>query len=197
MRYYLFVALVAITILGFGCSSKTKYGPCKSKCKRLKLGNCSRVCRVETDDTIWKSCWRSCTRNYTSTMVNITRAVLSGCVEHCKVDFVKIVNNVSSSAEGPVFTMDGNFYMVSYNGGEILKIDLTKNLSSLLVAPSVGANSGMPTGSQCDHNNNIWVADQRLGLLKVYKNGTFHQIATKDNKNATIQGFNDLIFDYH
>ncbi|CAH1787604.1 unnamed protein product, partial [Owenia fusiformis] len=123
MRHKLFALLVGITLLAMGLTSKTKYGPCKNTCKKLKLGKCSRICRIAENSTIWNSCWKTCASS--SNELNYD-AVLSGCLQQCKVNFDKIVHNVSSSAGGPVFTMDGTFYLVSY-GCEIFKIDLKNN----------------------------------------------------------------------
>ncbi|CAH1775577.1 unnamed protein product [Owenia fusiformis] len=116
-------------------------------------------------------------------------------------DFVKILDNQPGS-EGPVFTMDGKLYMVAPEvevdgkpAGQILRIDLEIKQASVLVAPSVDGFGGIPAGCQCDLDNNIWVADMTLGILKVKQDGTFQQIATKDNKNEALQGCNDLIFD--
>ncbi|CAH1787843.1 unnamed protein product [Owenia fusiformis] len=194
--------LVAMALLGFGLASK--YGPCKAKCRALGLRKCSRICRIATCDTIALSCWKTC-----SDSINGPNAAndLRECLQQCRVGntcetasnkncFIKILKE-NGHREGPVFTKDGHFYIVLPFDGEIRRVDLKLKKSSTFVAPSVNGFNGMPAGLQCDLENNIWVADARLGLLKVDQDGSFTQVATKDNQNETIQGCNDLIFDYH
>ncbi|CAH1787076.1 unnamed protein product [Owenia fusiformis] len=114
-----------------------------------------------------------------------------------KAGFTKIVN-VGEIIEGPIFAKDGHFYIVlSYDAGEIRRVDLEKKQDSTFVALSVNGIKGMPGGLQADPENNIWVSDVSLGLLKVKQDGSIKQVVTKDNKNETLQGLNDLIFDNH
>ncbi|CAH1787073.1 unnamed protein product [Owenia fusiformis] len=190
-----------IIAVDFGLGNGLKYGPCKSKCKKLGLAGCWRVCRIETDDVIEKSCWNKCSNSII--MGQNAEAALRGCIHQCRncvlpsnqTDFVKIVDD-QYTAEGPVFTKDGNFYMVATFRNEIVKVDLEKRNASLFVAPSINGLKGYPVGLQCDSENNIWVADATLGLLKLTQDGSFKQIATRDNYNNILQGCNDLTFDY-
>lgn len=48
--------------------------------------------------------------------------------------------------------------------------------SSVLSEPAVGGFGGVPAGCQCDKNNMLWIADMRLGLITVEKQGTFTQV---------------------
>lgn len=48
--------------------------------------------------------------------------------------------------------------------------------SSVLCEPAVGGFGGVPAGCQCDKNNVLWIADMRLGLITVDKQGTFIQV---------------------
>ncbi|CAH1787840.1 unnamed protein product [Owenia fusiformis] len=193
---------VAMTLLGFGLTSK--YRPCKARCRSLGLRKCFKICRIATGDTIALPCWKNC-----SVFINGSNAAndLRGCIQQCRVGktcetasnktgFIKILKD-KMLREGPVFTKDGHFYIVLPLAGEISRVDLEKKQASTFVAPSVNGFNGMPAGLQCDTENNIWVADARLGLLKVKQDGSFQQVATKDNQNETMQGCNDLIFDYH
>ncbi|CAH1802320.1 unnamed protein product [Owenia fusiformis] len=155
-------------------------------------------------DTIDLSCWKNCSVAISG---STAEKVLAGCIQKCRVgetcqtasnktSFLKILKE-KEVTEGPVFSKDGNFYLVLYVAGKIRKIDLENKNASTLVSPSLDGFQGMPLGLQCDRENNIWVADGRLGLLKVYQNGSFQQVATVNNKNEILQGFNDLMFDYH
>ena len=51
--------------------------------------------------------------------------------------------------------------------------------TSLLCEPVVGEDGGIPAGCQCDKEGNIYVADMRLGILKVSPTGDFKQVCTK------------------
>ncbi|CAH1787844.1 unnamed protein product [Owenia fusiformis] len=191
-----------MTLLGFGLTSK--YGPCKVKCRSLGLRRCSKICRIETCDTIDMTCWKTC-----SASINGPDAAdhLRRCIQQCKVGktceaacnktgFTRILK-LKGYQEGPVFTKDGQFYTVLPWIGEIHRVDLENKQSSVLVIPSVDGFKGLPVGLQNDPEKNIWLADGRLGLLKMKQDGSFNQVATKDNKNEPMQGCNDLIFDYH
>lgn len=48
--------------------------------------------------------------------------------------------------------------------------------SSVLCEPAVGGFGGVPAGCQCDKNNVLWIADMRLGLITVDKQGMFTQV---------------------
>ena len=48
--------------------------------------------------------------------------------------------------------------------------------TSLLCEPVVGEDGGIPAGCQCDKEGNIYVADMRLGILKVAPTGDFKQV---------------------
>ncbi|KAK6188060.1 hypothetical protein SNE40_004324 [Patella caerulea] len=107
-------------------------------------------------------------------------------------------------AEGPVFDNDGSMYVVApevVNSGEyagqILKIDLENQTSTVLCSPSVDGYGGIPAGCQVDKEGNIMVADMRLGILKVQPNGAFSQVCVKDNEGLVMQGCNDCSYDYH
>ena len=42
--------------------------------------------------------------------------------------------------------------------------------------PIVDGHAGIPAGCQGDKDNNLWVADMRLGVLKVSPDGAFKQV---------------------
>ena len=63
--------------------------------------------------------------------------------------------------------------------------------------PRVDGNGGIPAGCQAEKDGSLWVADMRLGILKVNpQDGTFTQIAKLDRDGATMQGCNDCSLDY-
>lgn len=116
--------------------------------------------------------------------------------------FTKIVDGLKGS-EGPVFDKDCNFYMVAPEvtkndsfAGQVLSIDVENNKSSVLCEPAVGGFGGVPAGCQCDKDNVLWIADMRLGLITVGKQGTFTQVCQEDDAGQTMQGCNDCTFDY-
>ncbi|CAL1528121.1 unnamed protein product [Lymnaea stagnalis] len=118
-------------------------------------------------------------------------------------DFVIIAKNILG-AEGPVFDSNGNFYVVapevekdSKPAGQILKIDVTSGKVELFCEPKVNNDGGIPAGCQADREGNLYVADMRLGILKVTSSGDFQQLATVDDKGQTMQGCNDCSMDYH
>ncbi|KAK3090074.1 hypothetical protein FSP39_008960 [Pinctada imbricata] len=70
------------------------------------------------------------------------------------------------------------------------------HLAEVLVEPSIDGNGGIPAGCQSDKDNNIWIADMRLGIIKVHPDGKFVQICQKDSKGDIMQGCNDCAYDY-
>ncbi|CAH1787075.1 unnamed protein product [Owenia fusiformis] len=204
IRNKLVAVLTATTVLGFVLGFPPKYGPCKVKCRTLGLRKCFRICRIATGDSIAFPCWKNC-----SVSINGPNAAndLSGCIQQCRVGktcdlasnktrLLKILKE-KEPLEGPLFAKDGNLYIVLYTAGEIRRVDLENKQTIPFVNLSVDGFNGMPLGLQNGPGNNIWVTDMRLGLLKVKQNGSFEQVATKDNQNEPLQGLNDLTFDYH
>ncbi|XP_013398179.1 diisopropyl-fluorophosphatase-like [Lingula anatina] len=119
-------------------------------------------------------------------------------------EFTKIAEGILGS-EGPVFDRNGTFFMVEPEkedenkqyAGCVHLVDLDTSHVTQICAPKVGSDGGIPAGLQCDKENNLWVADMRLGILRVNtKDGTFQQIARKDKDGALLQGCNDCAFDY-
>ena len=51
--------------------------------------------------------------------------------------------------------------------------------STLACAPKDGDCGGIPAGCQCDLDNNIWIADMRLGILKMDTDGNYEQVCLK------------------
>lgn len=117
--------------------------------------------------------------------------------------FSKVTEDVPG-AEGPVFDKKGDFYVVAPEvenegkpAGEILRVDLNTGKKTVICKPKVDDFGGIPAGCQCDRENNqLFVADMRLGLLIVQTDGSFEQIAKKDADDRVMQGCNDCAFDY-
>ena len=118
--------------------------------------------------------------------------------------FNKVAHNLPG-AEGPVFTKEGrSFFMVAPEveiegkaAGEVLKIDLRRNAVEKWCTPATETDGGIPAGCQCDKDDAIWIADMRLGLLKMSteEKEQFAQMALKDSAGRAMQGCNDLVFD--
>ncbi|CAH1781141.1 unnamed protein product [Owenia fusiformis] len=190
MKHNIFALFVTLTLVGNGVG--LKYRVCKLACDEMGLDKCSKLCRTTKGDAfIENSCWKDCS---SCAVQSNAATVLREYIQYSNFD--QIVSG-HDGAEGPVFTKDGTFYMTALHDGQILTVDLQNKLASVFVEPIVGGFVGMPVGLQCDPENNIWVADARLGLLKVTPGGTLRQVATMDINNEISQGFNDLIFDYH
>src|SRR4030042_6297813 len=104
-----------------------------------------------------------------------------------KTEFTLIVKGLPG-AEGPVFDTKGNVFMVVPWEGRIVKVAEDGKVSDL-------ANTGgVPAGLQCDKEDNLWVADMKLGIFKVTPAGKLeHVVATY--QGAPIRGCNDCAFD--
>ena len=48
--------------------------------------------------------------------------------------------------------------------------------SEVVCSPKVDEYGGIPAGCQCDKDNNIWIADMRLGILKMDTAGNYEQV---------------------
>jgi gluconolactonase len=103
------------------------------------------------------------------------------------LNFVRIAADVPG-AEGPVFDRAGNFFCVAPPTGSLLRLDQT---GALVEHANTG---GIPAGLQIDRSNCIWVADMKLGLLRVPRAGQVEPIAV-EHGGASIRGCNDLAFD--
>jgi len=110
-----------------------------------------------------------------------------------------------AGAEGPVFTPDGRFFMVAPEveldgkpAGKILQINEQDEQYQVseFCSPCIDGDGGIPAGLQSDRQGNLWVADMRLGLLKVTPQGELTQVSRLDSSGDNMQGCNDLTFDY-
>ncbi|XP_046330990.2 diisopropyl-fluorophosphatase-like [Haliotis rufescens] len=119
-----------------------------------------------------------------------------------ELNFTNVLDGIPG-AEGPVFNNRSHFYMVApeveKNGkyaGQVLKVDLEKKQTSVLVEPSIDGYGGIPAGMQFGKDGTFRVSDMRLGILKVTPDGQMTQLAKNDSEGRPMQGCNDCIFDY-
>ena len=104
-----------------------------------------------------------------------------------KYQFEKIAGGIDG-AEGPCFDRLGRFFVVAPGKGSILEI---RNRGEVREHANTG---GIPAGLQVDGQNNLWVADMKLGILRVAPHGAVERIVS-EFQDAPIRGCNDLSFD--
>lgn len=104
-----------------------------------------------------------------------------------KPEFALIAKDLDG-AEGPVFDTRGNFYMVVPWEGRIVRVTDDGVVSDFVNT------GGVPAGIQCDKSDNLWVADMRLGIVKVSPAGGVER-AVSTFEGAPIRGCNDCAFD--
>lgn len=101
--------------------------------------------------------------------------------------FVQIARDVPGS-EGPCFDARGRFFVVAPNRGQVLEVLAGGTLRE-------HANTGgIPAGLQADREGFLWVADMRLGILRVSPEGAVERVVA-DFEGQPIRGCNDLAFD--
>jgi gluconolactonase len=100
--------------------------------------------------------------------------------------FENIAREIAGS-EGPVFTRGGQFYCVAPDWGQVLRLD-----DGVL---KVFCNTcGIPAGLQADARDRLWIADMKLGILRVDHAGNVSDVVREFDGRA-IRGCNDLAFD--
>lgn len=103
--------------------------------------------------------------------------------------FEKIASDIPGS-EGPLVTRDGRIFIVEPRSGSILEIDAKDGSKSLLADTG-----GIPAGLQLHADGSIWVADMKLGILRVtIEDGRIEPIVTSF-EGQPIRGCNDCSFD--
>ncbi len=91
-------------------------------------------------------------------------------------------------SEGPCFNLDGEFFMVAPNLGQILRVSEDGKVTEF-------ANTGgTPAGLQCDKRSNLWCADMKLGILRISPDGKVHHEVVKF-EGKPMRGCNDCAFD--
>jgi gluconolactonase len=93
-----------------------------------------------------------------------------------------------SGAEGPVLDRRGRLFCVEPPSGKVLHIASDGSIRE-------HANSGgIPAGLAIDAHDEIWIADMKLGILRIDASGAVHDVVRQfDGK--PIRGCNDLSFD--
>ena len=98
---------------------------------------------------------------------------------------------IDSFLEGPVIDMQGNLYVTDIPYGRIFKITPDKSWELLIQY------DGWPNGLAVDVFGKIWIADHKVGLLRLDPgNKKLETILTGPIKNGEpFLGLNDLVFD--
>lgn len=104
-----------------------------------------------------------------------------------KLDFTLIAEGLPG-AEGPVFDLKGRFFMVVPDRGLVVRVTDKGEVSTW------ADTGGIPAGLQCDRENNLWLADMKLGILRLSPRGEIEPMVTEFD-GAPIRGCNDLYFD--
>lgn len=93
-------------------------------------------------------------------------------------------------AEGPVFDRAGRLFVVEPFAGKILQILVDGSKRE-------HANTGgIPAGLAVDARDHLWVADMKLGILRVSPDGAVEHVAAHV-EHQPIRGCNDLVLDAH
>ncbi|MHB0877452.1 MAG: SMP-30/gluconolactonase/LRE family protein [Anaerolineae bacterium] len=104
-----------------------------------------------------------------------------------KPEFTFIAKGLSG-AEGPVFDRHGNFYMVVPWEGRVIRVSDDGRVTEFVNT------GGIPAGLQCDKENNLWLADMRLGIIKIGPDGAMERVVSTF-EGRPIRGCNDCSFD--
>nr|XP_002130142.1 diisopropyl-fluorophosphatase [Ciona intestinalis] len=123
----------------------------------------------------------------------------------------KMVTKDIDGSEGPVFDTKGRFYAVApmesaddnretgqfLDGiaGKLYSVNLNTGEKQVVCTPQFNGYGGRPAGCQSDKEDNIWIADMRLGLLKYDGKGNCKQFSVVDTDGNPLNGANDLVFD--
>lgn len=102
-------------------------------------------------------------------------------------EFIPIAKDLPG-AEGPVFDRNGRFFMVAPYQGRVVRVTEAGEVIDL-------ANTGgIPAGLQCDRDNYLWLADMKLGILRISPQGEIEHVV-REFAGAPIRGCNDCAFD--
>lgn len=91
-------------------------------------------------------------------------------------------------SEGPLTTKDGRIFMVEPRTGNILEIE---DSGQKKIVANTG---GIPAGLQLHTDGSLWVADMKLGILRVTLQGTVTREVVSFEDHP-IRGCNDCSFD--
>lgn len=93
-----------------------------------------------------------------------------------------------SGSEGPLATRDGRILVVEPSSGSLIEI---KAAGQKEIVAQTG---GVPAGLQLHRDGSIWIADMRLGILRLGTDGVMERIVQTYN-GQPIRGCNDCAFD--
>jgi len=102
-------------------------------------------------------------------------------------DFKCLIQGIDG-AEGPCVSRDGRLFMVGPSEGRI--IEVLPDGDSFDLANT----GGIPAGLQIDRNNDLWLADMKLGIFRIGMDGMIYPEVTSF-EDEPIRGCNDCYFD--
>ena len=103
-------------------------------------------------------------------------------------ELIQVAADIPGS-EGPVFDRKGRFFVVASPNGSVIEIDEAAGTTR-----EHANTGGIPAGLQVDADNNLWVADMKLGILRVSPDGQVAD-AVRQFEGQPIRGCNDCAFD--
>ena len=92
-------------------------------------------------------------------------------------------------AEGPATLSDGRLFVVAPSKGKIIQV-----LPGGVTRDIVQYEGGLPTGMQVDRNDDLIVADMKMGILRVSLDGKITSMVS-EFEGKRIRGCNDVYFD--
>ena len=104
-----------------------------------------------------------------------------------QTEFCKIAEDLPG-AEGPVFDTKGHLFMVIPDRGQVVRVTEEGQVTE------VANTGGIPAGLQCDKGDNLWVADMKLGILKIDPTGRIDHVVA-EYEGRPMRGCNDCAFD--
>jgi gluconolactonase len=96
---------------------------------------------------------------------------------------------VDSFIEGPSFDREGNLYLTDIPHGRIFRV------TPALEWQAVAETGGWPNGIAIHRDGTLWVADYRLGLLRVDPARGSVETLLGHRNSESFKGLNDLTFD--
>lgn len=103
------------------------------------------------------------------------------------MSFIQVASGIKGS-EGPLVTRDGRVFLVEPEASTILEIGPGGEKTVLATT------GGIPAGLQLHRDGSIYVADMKLGILRVDRSGAVYGVVTEHN-GRPMRGCNDCSFD--
>lgn len=104
------------------------------------------------------------------------------------MDLIKIIEG-QKGAEGPVFDLENNLFMV--NSNSVLHVIEDDFVDEVITT------GGTPAGLQVDQENNLWCADMELGILMIKNSENKMSLIVSAKSDGPVKGCNDCVFDSH